>query len=176
MTVDEFLAWSAGRDDHFELIDGGPVAMAPERIEHAEIKFAATTALAEAIRRAKSPCQAVPDGLLVRISRTTAYEPDALVRCGPRLPPSTLEIPDAIIVVEVVSPSSAARDYGDKVDGYFSVASIEHYLILVPDQRKTVHCRRGRGSRGDTGPSSTDVSERACCRVGSPTACGELAG
>jgi Uma2 family endonuclease len=145
MTVDEFLAWSEHRDERWELFEGVPAAMAPERIEHTEIKFTAATALAGAIRRAKIPCQALPDGATIRISKRTAYKPDALVRCGPRLPRGSLEVPDPVVVLEVLSPSSAARDYGEKVDGYFSVPSIQHYLILAPDQRKVVHCRRGRG-------------------------------
>jgi len=145
MTVDEYLAWSQGQDGRWELIDGEPVKMEAERVEHLEIKLAAATALIDAIHRAKAPCQTLPDGATIRISKSTAYEPDVMVRCGPRLPRGTLEIPDAVVVVEVLSPSSAGRDYGEKVDGYFSVPSIQHYLILVPDQRKVVHCRRGQG-------------------------------
>ena len=145
MTVDEYLAWSQGQDGRWELIDGEPVKMEAERVEHLEIKLAAATALIDAIRRARAPCQTLPDGAIIRISKSTAYEPDVMVRCGPRLPRGTLEIPDPVIVVEVLSPSSAGRDYGEKVDGYFSVASVQHYLILVSDQRKIVHCRRGQG-------------------------------
>ena len=145
MTVDEYLAWSEGQDGRWELIDGEPVKMEAERVEHLEIKLAAATALIDAIRRAKAPCQTLPDGATVRISKSTAYEPDVLVRRGPRLPCGTLEIPDPVVVVEVLSPSSAGRDYGEKVDGYFSVPTVQHYLILVPDQRKVVHCRRGQG-------------------------------
>jgi len=107
--------------------------MEAERVEHLEIKLAAATALIDAIRRARAPCQTLPDGAIIRISKSTAYEPDVMVRCGPRLPRGTLEIPDPVIVVEVLSPSSAGRDYGEKVDGYLSVASVQHYLILVSD-------------------------------------------
>jgi Uma2 family endonuclease len=145
MTVEQYLAWSEGREGRWELIDGAPVRMEAERVEHSEIKFAAGVALHEAIRRAKAPCQALPDGATVRISKVTAFEPDVMVRCGPRLARGTLEVPDPVIVVEVLSPSTAARDYGEKVDGYFSLPSVQHYLILSPEQRKVVHCRRGQG-------------------------------
>jgi Uma2 family endonuclease len=144
MTVDDYLLWSEDQDGKWELIDGEPVRRESERVAHSEVKFAAGLALHEAIRRAKAPCQVLPDGAAVRISKTTAYEPDVLVRCGPRLPRDLLEIPDPVIVVEVVSPSSAGRDYGEKVDGYFSVPSLQHYLILAPEPQKIVHCRRGR--------------------------------
>ena len=145
MTVEQFLAFAEGWSGRWELIDGEPLKLEAERVEHLETKLLAAATLAAAIRRAKAPCQALPDGASVRISPTTAYEPDAMVRFGPRLPRGALEIPDPVIVVEVVSPSSAGRDYGEKVDGYFSVASVQHYLILSPDERKVVHCRRGQG-------------------------------
>jgi Uma2 family endonuclease len=149
MTVDEYLAWSQGQDGRWELIDGEPVKMEAERVEHLEIKLAAATALIDAIRRAKAPCQTLPDGATVRISKSTAYEPDVMVRCGPRLPRGTLEIPDAVIVVEVLSPGSAGRDYGEKVDGYFSVPS--HSTLSDsgpgPTQGRALPSRAGRRDR-----------------------------
>jgi Uma2 family endonuclease len=145
MTVDQFLPWAEAQGGRWELIDGEPLKLEAERLAHAEIKLAAVNALRNGIRRAKLPCQGLPDGMTVRISKTTAFEPDALVRCGPRLPPASLEVPDPLIVVEVLSPGTAGRDYGDKVDGYFSVPSIQHYLILAPEERRIVHCRRGQG-------------------------------
>jgi Uma2 family endonuclease len=145
MTVDQFLPWAEAQGGRWELIDGEPLKLEAERLAHAEIKLAAVNALRNGIRRAKLPCQGLPDGMTVRISKTTAFEPDALVRCGPRLPPGSLEVPDPLIVVEVLSPGTAGRDYGDKVDGYFSVPSIQHYLILAPEERRIVHCRRGQG-------------------------------
>src|SRR5947209_9499564 len=118
MTVDEYLDWSQGQEGRWELIDGEPTAMSPERVIHAKVKFAASLALREAIKRAGAPCETLPDGMTVRISKTTAYEPDAIVRCGAPLPDAAIEVPDPMIVVEVVSPSTAARDFGEKVDGY----------------------------------------------------------
>ena len=43
-----------------------------------------------------------------------AFEPDALVVCPPPADLSTLEIPNPVIVVEVLSPSTAADDHGIK--------------------------------------------------------------
>jgi Uma2 family endonuclease len=87
------------------------------------------------------------DGATVRISKATAFEPDVMVRCGPRLPRGTPEISDPVIVVEVLSPSSAARDYGEKVEGYFSVPSIQHYLILSPEPQGLFTAEEGRVTR-----------------------------
>jgi Uma2 family endonuclease len=145
MNVDEFLAWAEGRDGRWELQDGELVAMAPQRLAHLETKAAALNALGSAIRRAKAPCHAVPDGATVRIAARTAFEPDALVYCGPRLPPSSIEIPEPVIVVEVLSEGTAARDHGVKLAGYFSLQSVAHYLILDADNRMAIHHKRGLG-------------------------------
>ena len=80
------------------------------------------------------PCRVYTDGMAVRIDARTTYEPDASVVCGPRVPPDAIEIDNPVIVVEVLSPSTAAVDHGRKLSGYFSLPSVEHYLILDPDR------------------------------------------
>ena len=82
--------------------------------------------------------------MTVRISARTAFEPDALVVCHSPSGLDTMEIPNPIVVVEVLSPSTAADDHGIKLDGYFSLPSVEHYLIVDPDRRVMIHHRRGR--------------------------------
>ena len=109
MTVDEFLAWGEEREGRWELQDGEVLAMPPERYVHIETKFEVAAALKGAIRRAGLPCHAVPDGATVRIAARTAFKPDALVYCGPRLPPATVEFPEPVIVVEVLSEGTARR-------------------------------------------------------------------
>jgi Uma2 family endonuclease len=59
MSVAEFLVWAQDQDKgRFELLDGQPVAMAPERAEHVEAKLNAANALTAAIGRAGIPCKA----------------------------------------------------------------------------------------------------------------------
>lgn len=143
MNVDEFLVWAEGRPGRWELEDGRVISMSPERLGHLESKSEALRALERAIRSAKLPCRAVPDGATVRINQKTAFEPDALVYCGARLPPNSIEIPQPIIVVEVLSDSTARRDAHEKLLGYFTVPSIRHYLIVDAEKRCVVHHRRG---------------------------------
>src|SRR5271166_6867715 len=142
MGVEEFLVWAEEREGRWELRDGEPVLMAPERAAHALTKFAAQKAIDAAIARAGLPCRMFPDGMTVRISARTAFEPDALVVCPPP-PLDAIEIPNPVIVAEVLSPSTAADDHGVKLDGYFSLPSVEHYLILDPDRRVMIHHKRG---------------------------------
>jgi Uma2 family endonuclease len=151
MTVEEFLAWAQTQDEgRFELHDGKIVAMSPERAEHVEIKFNVTSALKQPIGRAGLPCFAYVDGLAVRIDATTTFEPDAQVVCGEKVPSNAVAVSNPVIVVEILSPSTGYRDLGPKVEGYFRVASIRHYLIIDPETRRIVHHRRGEGEALET--------------------------
>lgn len=150
MNVEDFLGWAEGRPGRYELQDGKVIAMSPERVGRAVTKNEALRALERAIIGCKAPCHALPDGLTVRIDAQTAFEPDALVYCGPRWPSRTIEIPNPVIVVEVLSDSTARRDAHEKLAGYFKVASIQHYLIVDPDKRYVVHHRRGEGALIET--------------------------
>ena len=145
MTVDEFLAWAETQEGRWELFDGVPVAMAPERIIHGRLKYLATRALERAIAAAGLPCEVVLDSVAVRIDTYRSYQPDALVYCGQALPGNALEVPNPIVVVEVLSPSNAMKDLRDKLLGYFQVPSIVHYLIVDSDNRLVIHHARGSG-------------------------------
>jgi Uma2 family endonuclease len=146
MTVDEYLAWAEGQPGRYELYAGTVYAMAPERARHGEVKFAVQTALALAIRRAGIRCHMLPDGMTVRVDEHTAHEPDALVYCGEKIPDSAIEVPDPVIVVEVLSPSTRYIDASAKLAGYFSLPSVQHYLIVDPEKPLVVHHRRVEGN------------------------------
>jgi Uma2 family endonuclease len=149
MDFDAFLEWAEGRDGRWELREGQPVLMSPERAAHALTKYAAQESLKAGILGAGLPCRMFPDGMTVRITARSAYEPDALVVC-PSPPMDAIEIPNPVIVVEVLSPSTAADDHGVKLDGYFSLSSIEHYLIIDPDRRVMIHHKRGQAGAIET--------------------------
>ncbi len=142
MTVDEFLAWAEGRPGRYELDRGRVFAMSPERIGHIRAKTAVRNALAAAIDRAGLSCEALSDGATVRVDASTAYEPDALVYCGPPLSRDAIEVPDPVIVVEVLSPSTGRYDGQDKLAGYFTLPSLHHYLIVNVDRRILIHHAR----------------------------------
>lgn len=142
MTVDEFLVWAEGRPERHELVDGRLYAMSPERIKHTRAKSSAAMALIQVIAKAGLRCEMLPDGATVRIDRGTAFEPDALVRCGPPLDGDQLEAPDPIVVVEVLSPSTRNYDAGAKLAGYFAVPSVQHSLMIDPDRCVVVRHRR----------------------------------
>ncbi|MGQ0673713.1 MAG: Uma2 family endonuclease [Hyphomicrobium sp.] len=73
-----------------------------------------------------------------------------LVYFGPRVPRGVLEVPNPAIVVEVLSPSTAKHDMSAKLDAYFSLPSVEHYLIVDPDRPHVIHHKRGSSGSIET--------------------------
>lgn len=144
MTADEFIAWAMDQPEgqHYELVAGEVFAMAPERAAHGRTKGLMYTRLVEAIRMANARCEVFPDGMVVRVDAGTVCEPDALVRCGPPLNDNATEVADPVILVEVVSPSSRKCDSGSKLEGYFRIPSMRHYLIVKTENQAIIHHRR----------------------------------
>ncbi len=172
MTVDEFLAWSRGREGRFELEEGEIVSMSPQQVGHALTKMRVANALAAAISRAGVKCHALPDGITVRVNAFTAYEPDALVHCGDLPPLNALEVPNPVIVVEVLSPTSIRRDLTGKVAGYFKVESILHYLIV--DAEGSVIIQYSRSADGIHPPKIVREGEIALNPPGLKLDAGDL--
>jgi Uma2 family endonuclease len=176
MTVEEFLAWAEAQpgDGKYELIDGVPVlkngtdeepltAMAPERFAHAEAKFAIAAKLKDAIRSAGVPCQAAVDGIGIAVDENTSYIPDAVVNCGSPIADDAQFAPNAVIVVEVLSSSTKARDLGEKYIDYFRVPSIQHYLVIDLNRRLALHHQRG-----DAGTIVTAIVKEGALRLNPP--------
>jgi Uma2 family endonuclease len=71
--------------------------------------------------------------------------PDALVYCGQRRPDSALDVPDPVIVVEVLSAGTRHIDNAAKLTGYFALPSVFHYLIVDIEKRLIIHHARDSG-------------------------------
>lgn len=144
MTVDQFLDWADGREGKFELDEGRVVLMAPERVVHGRLKSAIFRSLEDAVATSAKNCEAFVDSIAVRVDPHTSYVPDVLVHCGDRLDGDERETRGAVVVVEVLSPSTAYRDASAKLSGYFRVPSVRHYLIVDGGRRIVIHHRRDR--------------------------------
>lgn len=58
---------------------------------------------------------------------------------------SAVEVPNPLIVVEVLSSSTRRVDVSIKLAGYFRLPSVVHYLIVDPSEPMIVHHARGAG-------------------------------
>ena len=167
MTADAFLAWATETGFRSELVAGEVVAMAPGRYAHAHLKGRAFRAPGNAVARAGPPCEAIVDGMAVRVDEDTLYQPDVILRCGARMAWDTVAVPDPLLLVEVISPSTAVLDTGGKLAGYFRVPSVRHYLILHAEARILIHHARARR----TAPSPRASFAMARWRWTRPASC-----
>jgi Uma2 family endonuclease len=150
MTVAEFLTWSERQPDgRYELVEGKIVAMTRDNVQHNRAKAAVWRALDDAVRGAGLPCIVFIDGVGVAINEGTLRIPDVVVHCGAEPPPDAMIVESPLIVVEVVSPSSERDDVDTKLLDYFSLASVQHYLIVFPKRRVVVHYMRGERGKID---------------------------
>ena len=85
---------------------------------------------------------------MARASRSTTRA--AISRMSQAIAASALRdtlllVPDPMIVVEVLSPSTERLDKAGKLADYFSIPSIAHYLIVDLKRRHVIHHSRGEG-------------------------------
>ncbi|MGL4489748.1 MAG: Uma2 family endonuclease [Rhizobiaceae bacterium] len=147
MALPEFLSWweKQGEGERFELVDGHVYAMGRDKVGHNLAKLRAVNALQSALRDANVDYTAYTDGVGVSPNNKNFRLPDASVNCGAVDSDSSI-LPNPLIVVEVVSPSSEERNVHEKMIDYFSINSICHYLIVYLDRHFVVHHSRSNAN------------------------------
>lgn len=156
MTVGEFLTWRESLADdeaRYELVAGVPVRlMAPTTIRHAQILHNASAALRDAITKAGLPCRVYDSGPGIAADQRgdECRIPDVVVTCSSAIDETTHLVPEPMIMVEVVSPSTRLADINDKVEFYAGIPSIRHYLVIEQDRRRVLY--HGRGPSGALEP------------------------
>lgn len=157
MRVDEFLRWEDGTDTRYELVGGFVVAMAPPTPAHGRPALALGTEIRAALR-ARTPCFVQSDAGIARSDRDdTCYTADLAVSCEELAAQDRL-IREPILIVEVLSPSTAAFDRQSKVADYRQIASVRE-ILLIDSQSVFAEILRRDGERWITeivrGPAAT---------------------
>ncbi len=127
MTRDQFLDWAQAQEGRYEFDGFQPVAMTGGSNNYSatcqNIWFALRT------RLRGTGCEVLgPDAGLATVGDAVRY-PDALVTCA-KVPGTARLVPGAVVVFEVVSPTSGRTDRIDKLREYRAVPSIRRYVIL----------------------------------------------
>ena len=134
ITAAEFLAMDFGSDRKFELADGVIVSMTGGTEAHSWVKGNILTWLRVHLRGSR--CRPYDSDMAVQISDTEIRYPDVSVYCDQ--PPrdelrSTKALSEPTVVVEVLSPSTASLDQGDKLAEYKGIASVRTIAFVDPD-------------------------------------------
>lgn len=137
---EDYLAWEAEQPDKHEFVRGETFAMTGARRVHVTVSGNLFAAFKSHLRGA--PCRAYMADMKLRVEAADAiFYPDVMVTCDRRDHAADLFLSQPVLVVEVLSESSAAYDRGDKFAEYRKLASLQEYAVVDIDARR-VECFR----------------------------------
>lgn len=143
LTSEEYLAWERKQPFKNEYHNGQIVAMSGASLAHNSITVDITVQLSNQLMEGE--CQVFAGDMRVRTAPTVSYYyPDVIVVCGePRFEDDTFDtLLNPILVVEVLSPSTAAFDRGEKFEHYKQIASLQEYILVSQNNVRVEHYRR----------------------------------
>lgn len=90
------------------------------------------------------PCEVYPSDMRVAIPNANSYfYPDVVVVCGdPKISNYRDNLENPTVLIEVLSPSTAATDRGTKFFIYRQIPSLQDYLIVSQDEPLVEHYSR----------------------------------
>jgi Uma2 family endonuclease len=110
---------------------------------HAAIVPNVIGALRPGVRR---PCYLTAEvGIALADRNDTYYQADVAVSCTPT-PATAQHLVDPVLIIEVLSPSTAAHDRSRKLPDYRRIASVQE-IVLVSSQERRVELWRRQGGK-----------------------------
>ena len=127
-----------GTDTRYELFEGQIVAMAPA----SDVHGALMTRLARRIDSALRPrCEVIAEAGIVPPERADSYDQaDLAVTCAGLT--GRQFVAEPILIVEVLSPSTATTDRERKLPDYRAIPSLQDILVVSSIEPRIEHFRR----------------------------------
>lgn len=142
-TAADYLVLERAADTKSEYINGEICPMPGASRKH---NLVAANILANLhFQLRKQPCEVYPSDMRVKVEATQLITyPDISVICGePRFDDSHKDtLLNPTLLIEVLSPSTAAYDRGDKSENYRQLPSLQEYLLVAQDKMHVEHYRR----------------------------------
>jgi Uma2 family endonuclease len=138
-TLEEFLAFDDGTEISYQLFEGRIVAMNPPLRGHAALAGRLARIIGNQLR---PPCEVYLEAGIVPINRRHSwYKADLIVTCTPGNSKDQF-IAEAVLVVEVLSPTTSATDFSRKLPDYQQIPSMRDVLLVSSTERLVRHWRR----------------------------------
>jgi Uma2 family endonuclease len=142
MSGDEYLAWEAEQAEKHDFIDGEVYAMAGAESGHVTTSLNMAMALRQHL--AGTPCRTFIADMKVQARESDNYfYPDVVVTCSDADRSSSLVKREPTLIIEVLLPSTAAYDRGEKFARYRSIAALKEIAFIDMSSRRTDVYRRG---------------------------------
>jgi Uma2 family endonuclease len=137
-TLDEFLASDDGTDRRYELFDGQIVALAPTSDVHGALVARLGRQISNTMR---AGCEVIIGAGIVPPERADSwYQADLAVTCAGLTGQQFVAEPR--LIVEVLSPSTAATDRERKLPDYRTIPSLQDILVVSSSEPRIEHYRR----------------------------------
>jgi Uma2 family endonuclease len=131
MTVTEFLSWDHADpvSGSWQLIDGGPMAMAPGSETRAALQGEIGALLRNHLISNGSPCRLLSQpGIVPRVRANRNFRiPDLAITCAP--PALGLMVPDPILLIEILSPGNEAQTRAN-IWAYTTIPTVREILAV----------------------------------------------
>lgn len=135
LTADEFLVWDADQTIKREFVRGEVFAMSGGEDNNYTVALNLAFALRRHLRG--TPCGVYGSEIKLRVEAADCYfYPDLMVTCSAADAAQRLIKREPVLVVEVLSPSTAADDRGDKFADYRLLPSLTEYLLVDVKKRR----------------------------------------
>jgi Uma2 family endonuclease len=143
LSQDEYLLGERDAAQRHEYLNGELVALSGGSRAHNLLATRVARLLGNHLEA--GPCRVYQSDMKVRVEAANRYYyPDVMVCCGPaEAEPDPYYETTPRLIVEVLSPRTAANDDGEKRVNYQSLPSLDEYLLLNPDTGDGTLYRRG---------------------------------
>lgn len=134
ITPQNYLKWEEKQPIKYEYIDGEVFAMTGGTIPHNDIAVNLTTVLKNHLRG--KGCKVSMADAKVGVSENGPFHyPDVMVSCDERDRRALQVIYYPCLIVEVLSPSTEAKDRGKKFHNYRRILTLREYVLISSDRR-----------------------------------------
>jgi Uma2 family endonuclease len=140
MTVEEFLVWEGGQVGRHDFVGGEIFAMSGAEDRHVTVSL--NIAMALRLHLAGSACRTYMADMKVQAEDNIFY-PDVVVTCSEADRGRPFVKRDPTLIVEVLSPSTAAYDRGEKFARYRQIPTLREFALVDPHTRRTDVYRKG---------------------------------
>lgn len=142
LTADEYLAWEATQAERHEFVQGEVFAMAGGEDRNNTVALNLVMALRQHLKG--SACRVFASDVKLHVEAADSFfYPDVMVTCSTADASSRLVKREPLLLVEVLSPATAAFDRGDKFTAYRALPSLAEVLLVDVDRRRCELYRRG---------------------------------
>lgn len=147
ISPEDYLVLERASLDKHEYLGGEIFQMAGTSIEHAAISSNINSGLVFQFKSRN--CQSFQSDLRVHVPATGLYTyPDVVAVCGePQMADDEfLDILlNPVLIIEVLSPSTAAYDKGAKFEHYRTIDSLREYLLVWQDKKRVARYTKRDG-------------------------------